>query len=155
MTVRWRPDTCECVLEYDGIENDEHVNLKVITACKAHADIHSPNNYENIYRTRVLDIDEEDIEGSRVQQVLIGYKLPEEKNASAALAVCADNQFKNRQLAELEKLGHDITQIKCEYDGDFNLTLKLPDASVHSKASLAEHLKSKLTKEQSDRLKVE
>jgi len=36
MTTRWHPDTCECVLEYDNIINDQVINPKVIKKCSAH-----------------------------------------------------------------------------------------------------------------------
>lgn len=37
MTTRWKPDTCDCILEYDGINEDgSYVNPVIIQTCPDH-----------------------------------------------------------------------------------------------------------------------
>ena len=120
MTTRWKPDTCKCVLEYDGIdENGDYINPVLVAQCDEHKAL-GHSGVHAFHRSK------------------------------------EDNQLKNVSIAALEELGHNPTEIDFAYDKDFNLSLKLPSReSTARKITALNHLKSKFTKAQSDRIKVE
>ena len=59
-TTRWRPDTCECEIEYDWDElilNGLHINHKFIKQCSYHlvvGDVIQHNQTKNIEITKIM-----------------------------------------------------------------------------------------------------
>ena len=53
MATRWQPDTCSCILEFDGIKGDEFINPVVVKLCKQHKQFHETVDYNRTHKRNV------------------------------------------------------------------------------------------------------
>lgn len=111
MRYRWRPDTCECIVGYDGVENEQMVNPVVVQPCALHAGLMSPsemlahvmdrNQYKNTVHQYFLD-NGADNTTLRVHYeddglVVVGHDLTK-RQVAAVRNVIGGSKYINRKL---------------------------------------------------------
>lgn len=98
MATRWSPDTCKCVLEYDGIAEDgTYINPVIVNLCQDHHALNLPsaqahfdrtkddNQFKNQSITALAELGHapEEIDFAYDKEFNLTLKLPQRVNAQA------------------------------------------------------------------------